>query len=112
MKRLVQPKGFYTLEKCKEEALKYQTKKDFMLGSPRFYDAAHRFKWIDLCCEHMKKSNGNNFSKKEKWNHNNIIEAALKYDSKDEFRKYNYAAYIAANKHKMIKELEQLWKSH
>lgn len=52
------------------------------------------------------------FSKKEKWNHNNIIEAALKYDSKDEFRKYNYAAYIAANKHKMIKELEQLWKSH
>ena len=112
MKRLVQPKGFYTLEKCKEEALKYQTKKDFMLGSPRFYDAAHRFKWIDLCCEHMTKSNGNNFSKKEKWNHNNIIEAALKYDSKDEFRKYNYAAYIAANKHKMIKELEQLWKSH
>lgn len=29
MKRLVQPKGFYTLEKCKEEALKYQTKKGF-----------------------------------------------------------------------------------
>ena len=112
MKRLIPPKGFYTLEKCKEEALKYQTKKDFVLGSPRFYDAAHRFKWISLCCAHMKKSNKNNFSGKGKWDHDKIVEVALKYDSKKDFRKHNYAAYVAANKCKMIKELEQLWKIH
>lgn len=64
MKRLIPPKGFYTLEKCKEEALKYQTRKDFMLGSPKFYDAAHRFKWIDLCCEHMKRNYRTTSSKK------------------------------------------------
>lgn len=64
MKRLIPPKGFYTLEKCKEEALKYQTRKDFMSGSPKFYDAAHRFKWIDLCCEHMKRNYRTTSSKK------------------------------------------------
>jgi hypothetical protein len=44
----------WTKEKCYEEALKYNTKKDFELQNKRAYSAAYRHKWLDEICLHMK----------------------------------------------------------
>lgn len=40
-------------EKCKDEALKYKTKKDFYTTSPNIYATAIRKGWIDKICQHM-----------------------------------------------------------
>ncbi len=46
-------KGFWTKDKCHEEALKYNTKKDFKEKSISVYSICVRRKWIDDICEHM-----------------------------------------------------------
>jgi hypothetical protein len=47
--------GYWTLEKCREEALKYKTKKEWHLHNRSSYVVATRNKWIKECSTHMKK---------------------------------------------------------
>ena len=46
-------RGPYTLEECKQEAKKYNTRTDWGRGSRYSYNAACRNKWMDECCSHM-----------------------------------------------------------
>lgn len=46
------PKGYWTLEKCKEDALDYTTRKEWQNKSSG-YISARRNNWIDICCNHM-----------------------------------------------------------
>ncbi len=43
----------WTLEKCKQEALKYKTPTEWKLKSSKSYWAAKNHGWLDVCCEHM-----------------------------------------------------------
>lgn len=45
----------WTKEKCKEEALMYETRLEFMKNSRLAYSAAQRRGWLSEICEHMKK---------------------------------------------------------
>lgn len=54
MERLVNPAGYWTRERCKEDAGKYKTKKKWAKDSGGAYDAALSNNWIDECCEHME----------------------------------------------------------
>jgi hypothetical protein len=89
------PNGYWTLEKCKEVALRYSSKTewgDSEDGSS--YVQACRNGWVDLCCEHMnvkKKPDGY-------WTFEKCKESALKYSSKAEWRKNQNAAFLAAKK--------------
>ena len=47
--------NYWTKERCYIEALKYTTKKDFILNSNKSYRAALKKGWIDEICEHMIK---------------------------------------------------------
>lgn len=58
------PMGYWTLEHCKEEALKYEFKVDFINGSRGAYQSAFRNGWLDTCCAHMS-SNDTKFKKGE-----------------------------------------------
>jgi len=44
----------WSKDKCLENALNYETKKDWRENSCGAYSAAKRNKWIDECCQHMK----------------------------------------------------------
>lgn len=54
MTELKKPNGYWTKEKCKEEALKYQTKTEFRKNSPSAYKSAVILKIIDEICSHMQ----------------------------------------------------------
>lgn len=41
------PKGYWTKDKCKEEALKYETKQKFKIGKIAAYNASRRNGWLD-----------------------------------------------------------------
>lgn len=49
------PNGYWSLEKCKNEALIYKTRRDFELGSVSAYNKCVKNKWLDVVCLHMKK---------------------------------------------------------
>jgi len=49
------PSGYWTKERCAEEALKYTTRLMFSNGSCGAYSAAQRNKWLDDVCVHMKR---------------------------------------------------------
>lgn len=48
------PDGYWTLERCKEEARKYKTKVEWRAGDRASFSAANRQKWITECCNHME----------------------------------------------------------
>ena len=48
------PMGYWTYERCKESALKYDTRKEFLKGCGGGYDAAKRNNWLDALCSHMR----------------------------------------------------------
>lgn len=41
----MKPRGYWTKEKCQEEALKYESRKDFMKNSKTSYNKALKEKW-------------------------------------------------------------------
>ena len=43
-----------TLEECKADALKYNSREQWCIESP-FYYTAYNKGWMDICCEHMTK---------------------------------------------------------
>lgn len=51
---MINPSQKWTLELCQDIASKYTNKKDFYTNSSTAYVAAHKYKWIDTICKHMK----------------------------------------------------------
>lgn len=54
--------NYWTKDKCKEEALKYNTKSEFEKGSPTAYVKSGKMGWKDEICSHML-SNGNKYNR-------------------------------------------------
>jgi hypothetical protein len=54
MKQKIKPSNYWTLEKCKEEALKYKSKFEFQKNSISAYDAARNNGWLNDICSHME----------------------------------------------------------
>jgi hypothetical protein len=77
-------------EKCQEESLKYNNKKDFRFKSCAAYSSAYKNGWLDEICSHMilKEVNPRNF-----WTKQKCHEEALKYNSKKDLLKYNKVVY-------------------
>jgi len=91
----------WTFEKVKEEALKYKTRKEFRLNSPKAYDAAVRNKWIEELCKHMiRLHKPNNY-----WTFEKVKEEALKHKTKGEFEKNASGAYDVALKNEWINKI-------
>jgi predicted GIY-YIG superfamily endonuclease len=55
MVRFSNPQGYWTKEKCHEIALTCNTRHEFRLKSGGAYSAAHKKKWLDDICAHMKR---------------------------------------------------------
>lgn len=55
-KHMVHPTAWnfkWDLNKCKEDANKYKTRQEWRRNSNSAYNAAHKNKWIEICCKHM-----------------------------------------------------------
>jgi len=92
--------GYWTLEKCKEEALKYRTKKEWEFKSVSSYSSAKKYGWYYECCKHMIKINKSH----NHWNLKNCIKDAKKYKIKNEWKKNSVSAYSIAHKNGWLKD--------
>jgi len=89
MKLQCKPNGYWTYKKCKEEALKYQTRSEFQNKSISAYEKSKINKWLNDICSHMElqhKPNGY-------WTYEKCKEEALKYKYKKDFIENKYVAY-------------------
>lgn len=93
------PSGYWTLETCKAEALKYKTRNDWKknrLG----YDAALLNGWMDECCSHMERF----FKPSGYWTLETCKEDALKYNTRNEWKKNNGHVYQLARENGWLEE--------
>ena len=88
------PSGYWTIEKSKEDALKFKTRNEWKENNKDSYSAAYRHKWITECCSHMKE----NVKPVGYWNFENCKEDALKYKYKKEWQNNSSSAYTIAHK--------------
>lgn len=94
------PDGYWTLETCKEDALKYLTKRDWEKYNKSAFSIAVKKGWYKECTSHMlllQKPNGY-------WNLTKCKEEALKYKTRTEWMKSNGASYQAAFKKGWVNE--------
>jgi len=93
--------GYWTKEKCLEEALKYKTRTEFKKFSPSPFSKSEKNKWLDEICLHMKKKKKiNGYWTKEK-----CLEEALKYKTKTEYQKNSTSSYISARLNNWLDEI-------
>ena len=94
MENLHKPNGYWNLDTCKESALKFTTRSEWMKGEGSAYSIAATNKWVDECCGHMEeiqKPNGY-------WNLDRCKESALKFTARHEWKSGEGAGHSAALK--------------
>jgi len=100
MKRKIKEIGYWTKERCHKEALKYESKKEFKMGSASAYTISIRNGWFDEICQHMIPTS----KPKNYWTKERCQEEALKYNNRMEF-KNNNSAYSAASRKGWLSEI-------
>jgi hypothetical protein len=84
--------GYWTLERCKAEAKKYSTRKEWKRGSGPSNTAAYRNGWTEECCAHMNRM----LQPKHYWTKQRCIEAAKKFNQRSKWRWSQKSSYSAA----------------
>ncbi len=100
MTLVIHPNGYWTLEKCKEDAAKYKYKYEWQKAPKSGYYSAKRNGWLDECYIHMEQINKPNGY----WTPELCKESALKYNKKSDWKKFDSAAYRFARKNNLFNE--------
>lgn len=90
-------KSKWTLEICRQEALKYSYRTSFQKNSPA-YKAAYKYCWLDEICSHMVKPKPHNY----KWTFEECEKEAKKYSFKKDFQSNSNIAFQKASKNKWL----------
>jgi hypothetical protein len=93
------PKGYWTKERCLEEAKKYKTITEWKNGSASSYGLACYYKFIDECTAHMIKKR----KPYRYWTKKLCAEDAKKYSSRNEWQK-NSGGYKSAVRNGWLEE--------
>ena len=100
--------GYWTYERCCEEAKEYNTLKEFRENSPSAYVASKRNGWVD-CFTFLNRDR----IKRGTWqNYDNCYNEAKKYKTRSEFQKKCVSAYQVALKNGWLDDytwFETLW---
>lgn len=94
-------RGYWTKERCREEALKYTLRKDFRISSGGAYSAASRNGWLDEICSHMICK----YKKKGYWTKERCWEIAIKCNTKTDFFISEPGAHKASKKNEWFDEI-------
>lgn len=92
------PPGYWTKNRCAEEALKYGSRKIFQTSCESAYTKARRNGWLDEVCAHMERK----IKPSGYWSKKRCCLEAQKYKSRLEFQKGNESAYTSARKNKWL----------
>jgi len=82
-------KQIWTFDKCKEEALKYNTRVAFQKSSSSAYQISHANGWLGEICTHMRYLHF-------PWTKETVLEEMRKYKTISHFQKSSSGAYKAA----------------
>ena len=93
------PSGYWTFERCYEEAKKYKRKKDFLDANPRAYRAAYAKGWL---------KNYTWFESRIKWTYETCYAVAKQCKTKRDFEKAYGRAYQVARKNGWLQDYEWL----
>ena len=91
------PSGYWTFERCYEEAKKYKRKKDFLDANPRAYRAAYAKGWL---------KNYTWFESRIKWTYETCYAVAKQCKTKRDFEKAYGRAYQVARKNGWLQDYE------
>ena len=97
---MAKPKKYWNFKRCASHAILYERRVDFLKGSPSAYRAALKNNWLEEICVHMAPKARRNY-----WTKRRCHEAALEYNSRNEFQKSCLAAYSKAHKQGWIDEI-------
>lgn len=101
MKRLVKPNGYWDFEKCRAEALKYDTRTVFSLKSRSAYGSADLNGWLDQICSHMVE-----LQKPDRyWTFERCHAEALRYKTRNAFKLGSHNAYSASRRNKWYTQI-------
>ena len=110
--KISKPNGYWTKEKCIEDAQKYQTISTWQKNATNSYHVAHKNGWMFDCTKHMKKPH----IRKILWTKEKCVESAQRFEIKTEWVNNDYSAFNAARKNgwmhdctKHMKELKIQW---
>lgn len=95
------PKGYWTTERCSNEALKYETRSAFNKDSRGAYMSAQRNGWLDEICKHMDllvKPAGY-------WTKERCLKEALNYTTRSAFQNGSPSAYQTALKNGLLDDV-------
>jgi hypothetical protein len=95
------PTGYWTKERCEEEASKYKTRSEFQKNCGGAYSSAHSNGWLDEICKDMiegKKPNGY-------WTKKNCAKEVYKYKTRSEFQKNSKSAWGSARRNGWLDEI-------
>lgn len=81
----------WTFKKCKEEARKCKTRKEFYQKNNSAYNSARRYGWLEKICNHM---NTKKIKPKGYWTLERSKKEAKKYRTKKEFYSKSPSAYM------------------
>lgn len=95
---------YWTVERSKEEAKKYQHKVDFKKNSNRAYVVLMKNGLLDECCSHMTKPDISKI-----WNEEKVLESAKLCKSRSEFTKRFPGAHRWAKKHNIYEDILNLF---
>jgi len=88
-------KGYWTKEKCHEEALKYKSRKEFKSNCSTAFHTSYKNNWMDEMCSHMKRV-------RKPWTKKECHEEALKYKCRYDYQIGSSGSYSAAIKNKWL----------
>lgn len=101
MTEVKKPDGYWTLERLRDEALKYSSRQEFQKLNGAAYKAAGLMKRRDEICAHMLKIK----HPKGHWTLENLKLEALKYDNKVDFRKHSNPAFLTASRQNVLEQI-------
>ena len=94
LERSRKPSGYWTYERCYEEAKKYKTKRELYKGNRTVYKVSRKNGWLKDYTWLVLKNKPNGY-----WNnYKNCLDETKKYKSRSEFKKGCASAYNASRK--------------
>jgi hypothetical protein len=91
----------WTYERCRIEALKYETRNEFQKGSNGAYHSSRKNGWLGDICGHMVEV----IKPRCHWNiKENCLQESLKYNTRGEFQKESKGSYLSSWKNGWLDE--------
>jgi len=100
--QMIKERGYWTKEKCHEESLKYNTRKELKQNCLSCYSTIINNKWSKEMFAHMSHSSG--LKLKGYWTKENCFEASKNFKTKTSFRENEAGAYKASKKNGWLEE--------